>query len=69
MIINEKEIRHEMRDKVSKLEILISNLSKEKIKIMIVTVGSRGSILYVKKLNVFLLIFAHKIATIKLVQP
>ena len=43
-----------MRDKVSKLEILMSKLSKEKIKNVIVTVGSRRSILYAKKLKSFL---------------
>ena len=32
LIINEKEIRHEMRDKANKLEILMSNLSREKNK-------------------------------------
>tara|TARA_B100001057_G_C22870379_1_gene958565 strand:- start:8779 stop:10302 length:1524 start_codon:yes stop_codon:yes gene_type:complete len=64
LIINEKEIRHEMRDKVSKLEILMSNLSREKkIKNVIVTVGSSGSILYAKKLNKFFYAdaLAHKI--------
>ncbi len=64
LIINEKEIRHEMRDKVNKLEFLMSNLSKEKkIENIIVTVGSRGSILYAKKQNKFFYAdaFAHKI--------
>ena len=64
LIINEKEIRHEMRDKVSKLEFLMSNLSKEKkIENVIVTVGNRGSILYAKKQNKFFYAdaFAYKI--------
>ena len=57
LIINEKEIRHEMRDKASKLETLMSKLSrKKKIKNIIVTVGSRGSILYAKKLNKFFML-------------
>ncbi len=50
LIINEKEIRHEIRDKASKLEILMRNLAKEKnIMNLIVTMGSSGSILYNKK--------------------
>jgi len=64
LIINEKEIRHEIRDKVSKLEILMSNLSKEKnINNIIVTMGSSGSILYNKKENKFYYAdaYAHKI--------
>jgi len=52
LIINEKEIRHEMRDKISKLEILMKNLSLGKnIKNLIVTKGEKGSILYNKKNN------------------
>ncbi len=64
LIINEKEIRHEMRDKVSKLEILMSNLSKEKkITNIIVTVGNRGSILYNRNKKKFYYAdaYAHKI--------
>ena len=64
LIINEKEIRHEMRDKVSKLEVLMSNLSIEKkINNVIVTVGNRGSILYNKTKNKFYYAdaYAHKI--------
>ena len=54
LIINEKEIRHEMRDKISKLEVLMSNLSKEKnIKNLIVTHGKKGSILFHKTKNKF----------------
>ena len=52
LIINEKEIRHEMRDKISKTELLMKKISKEKnIKHLIVTQGERGSILYEKKKN------------------
>ena len=64
LLINEKEIRHEMRDKISKLEILMSNLSKEKnIKNLIVTMGTSGSILYHKIKNKFYYsdAYAHQI--------
>jgi len=64
LIINEKEIRHEMRDKISKLEALMSNLSKEKnIKNLIVTLGGKGSVLYNKTKNKYFYIdaYAHKI--------
>ncbi len=64
LIINEKEIRHEMRDKISKLENLMSNLSKEKnINNLIVTMGKSGSILYNKVQNKFFYseAYAHKI--------
>ena len=54
LIINEREIRHEMRDKINKLEILMRNLSKEKnIKNIIVTKGASGSVLYYKSKNKF----------------
>mgnify|MGYP006073102165 FL=1 len=54
LIINEKEIRHEMRDKISKLEVLMRHLSKEKnIKNLIVTMGSSGVLLYNKLKNKF----------------
>jgi len=64
LIINEKEIRHEIRDKASKLEILMRNLAKEKnIMNLIVTTGSSGSILYNKRNNKFYYAdaYAHKI--------
>ncbi len=64
LIINEKEIRHEMRDKISKLENLMSNLSKEKnITNLIVTMGKSGCILYNKVKNKFFYseAYAHKI--------
>ena len=60
LIINEKEIRHEVRDKVSKLEILMRNLSREKnVKNLIVTVGSRGALLYQKTKNKFYSVEAY----------
>ena len=47
LVINEKEIRHEMRDKISKLEVLMSKLSKEKnIQNVVVTMGATGSVLF-----------------------
>ena len=54
LIINEKEIRHEMRDKASKVESLMTLLAKEKnIKNLIVTMGRSGSVLYKKEKNKF----------------
>ena len=54
LIINEKEIRHEMRDKNTKLILLMKKLSKEKkIQNLIVTLGGSGSILYNFKKNKF----------------
>ena len=64
LIINEKEIRHEMRDKISKEEILMRKISREKnIKNLIVTKGEAGSILYHKAKNKFHYAdaFAHKV--------
>jgi ADP-heptose synthase, bifunctional sugar kinase/adenylyltransferase len=50
VIINDKEIRHELRDKNGKVEILMKKLSYEqKIKNLIVTMGTNGSIMYNKK--------------------
>ena len=50
VIINETEIRHEMRNKNDKIESLIKVLSlKQNIENLIVTRGSQGSILYNKK--------------------
>jgi len=46
LIINENELRHEMRDKKSSLEKLSFQLMKNfKIKVLIITRGSRGSML------------------------
>ena len=54
VIINEKEIRHETRDKNNKIEVLMKNLSfQQKINNLIVTRGSSGSTLYTKKDNKF----------------
>ncbi len=64
LIINEKEIRHELRDKISKVEILMKKISKEKnIKNLIVTKGSSGSIMYDRLKNKYYYsdAFAHKI--------
>ncbi len=52
LIINEKEIRHEMRDRISNLDDLIIKLAKEmKIKNLIVTRGSNGSTMYDNSTN------------------
>jgi len=54
MIINEVEIRHEMRSKDKKIEDLMKELStKQNIEYLVVTRGSSGSILYNKKKNKF----------------
>ena len=50
VIINETEIRHEMRNKNDKIESLMKVLSlKQNIANLIVTRGNKGSILYSKK--------------------
>ena len=50
VIINEKEIRHETRDRNSKIEDLMKSLAdQQNIKNLIVTQGSSGSVLYNKK--------------------
>ena len=54
MIINEIEIRHEMRSKESKIETLMKKLSKnQKIQYLVVTRGASGSILYYKQKDKF----------------
>ncbi len=54
LIINEKEIRHELRNRTGKVEILMKNLSKlQNISNLIVTQGTEGSILYNNKHNRF----------------
>jgi len=54
LIINEKEIRHEMRDKKNKIGPLMKKLSSDQnIKNIIVTMGIMGSKLYEKKNNRF----------------
>ena len=50
VIINENEIRHEMRNKNDKIELLMKKLSmSQNFEDLIVTRGNRGSILYNKK--------------------
>ena len=50
VIINETEIRHEMRNKNDKIELLMRELSfKQNIENLIVTRGTTGAILYNKK--------------------
>lgn len=54
VIINEREIRHELRDRNSEIEVLMRKLSYEqKIKNLIVTQGSLGLIIYNLKNNKF----------------
>ena len=54
VIINETEIRHELRKKNEKIEDLMKQLSKERrIKNLIVTQGRKGSILFNKADNRF----------------
>ena len=56
LIINEKELRNETRDKSSKIENLMMNLSKDRnLKNLVVTRGSNGSILYSRKKNNFIM--------------
>lgn len=54
LIVNEKELRHESRDKKGNIEPLIKKFSKKQIiKNIIVTQGVTGSLLYNKKKNQF----------------
>jgi rfaE bifunctional protein kinase chain/domain/rfaE bifunctional protein nucleotidyltransferase chain/domain len=54
LIINEKEIRHELRNRTGDVKILMKKLSKEqKIKNIVVTRGINGAILYNLKENIF----------------
>jgi len=60
VIINEKEIRHEMRDKNGKIEILMKNLSNtQNLDNLIVTQGTVGATLYNKKNREFNLSAAY----------
>tara|TARA_Y100000590_G_scaffold460636_1_gene620385 strand:- start:243 stop:1769 length:1527 start_codon:yes stop_codon:yes gene_type:complete len=60
VIINEKEIRHELRNKNDKIEFLMKELaSKQNIENLIVTRGTQGSVLYNKKQNKFNLCGAY----------
>ncbi len=55
VIINEKEIRHEMRDKNSDIKKLMKSISNiQKIKNVIVTRGDNGSIIFDKSKNSFI---------------
>lgn len=59
IIINEKELRHEFRDKNSEIKPLMKKLSElRKAKKLIVTQGKSGSILYDKTKNSFIKIQA-----------
>ena len=50
VIINEKEIKHEMRDNNEQVEVLMKKLSlQQNIKNLIVTQGTSGSVMYSKK--------------------
>ena len=50
VIINEKEIKHEMRDNNEQVEVLMKKLSlQQNIKNLIVTRGTAGSLMYSKK--------------------
>tara|TARA_B100000315_G_scaffold167234_1_gene155773 strand:- start:350 stop:1873 length:1524 start_codon:yes stop_codon:yes gene_type:complete len=54
VIINERELRHELRDKNGNLEILMKRLTKEQnIKNLVVTRGDQGSVFYNEKKNKF----------------
>jgi len=54
VIINERELRHELRDRHGNLKILIKKLCKKNnIKDLVVTRGSLGAILYNKNQNNF----------------
>lgn len=64
VIINETELRHELRDKNTKINNLMNSLSSNlNIKDLIVTQGSEGATLYNKKLNKFFYMdaFASKV--------
>ncbi len=51
-IINEVELRHEMRDRISEIEILIKLMSKKlEINTLVVTAGTKGSYAYSRKKN------------------
>ena len=69
-IINEGELRHEMRDKHSRLEQLMKNLSVNlKTKFIVVTRGDNGSkLLDVKKIRLSTLLHMPQKLSIKLAQ-
>ena len=54
VIINNSELRHELRNKIDKIEKLMKVVSKQlRVKNLIVTRGSEGAILYNKLKNKF----------------
>ena len=54
VIINENELRYELRSKIEKIEILAKILTKQlKLKYLIITRGTSGAILYQAKKNKF----------------
>ena len=54
VIINEGELRHEMRDKNNKVELLMKKFSlQQKVKNLVVTRGVNGALLYEKSKNKF----------------
>ena len=54
VIVNEMELRHELRDKSGNLNVLMKKLSKDiKINELIVTMGQEGARLYNRKNNKF----------------
>ena len=60
VIINEKEIRHELRDRNGTINDLMKRLSYEQnIKNLVVTHGTKGSTLYNKKNKKFILCDAY----------
>ena len=60
VIINDREIHHEMRDRDSKIEPLMKKLSlKQNIENLIVTRGNMGAVLYNRKTNKFNLCGAY----------
>ncbi len=64
VVMNETELRHELRDKNEKLEILVKKLSKMiNIKNLIVTRGSSGAIMYDQIKNKYIVCpaFASKV--------
>ena len=56
VIINENEIKHELRDKNSDIKLLMKRLSiSQKINNLVVTRGNRGALLYNKNKNKYTL--------------
>ena len=54
LVVNQKEIQHEMRDRNSKSEFLMKKLSlQQKIKNIVVTQGKEGALIYNRQNNKF----------------